>query len=373
MPRKILVTGGSAGAIDLIEVAASNEHELQEVLRANPQLIPAEDLGLSGDLLVVGRETRLVSGAIDLLCLSKTGELVIIEFKTGPKNPDFRHALAQVIDYGSDIWMLGDWTSFDQGVVHRYLNSQYVEPKYKSCADLREAVTLAWALTQDEWDSLTDRLDQVIKKGDFHFIVAAQRFVDSMKTSVSYLNATTQAGRYFLVEVIRLDGAGQTAYAAQVIHKPEGRGGSNASPAAKASEDAFLAAISDPKYHEAMSELFASAQALGLTMAWGSKGASIRLKSPDQPEPISVGWVFLEGDQWTWAKHVTLGVDPNTLQNHPSIQGAILDFCQKLKGVPGGKPAGGKSNAVIFEPTVFVAVRDDLIGLLGDLASAVTA
>ena len=106
-----------------------------------------------------------------------------------------------------------------------------------------------------------------------------------------------------------------------------------------------------------MSELFASAQALGLTMAWGSKGASIRLKSPDQPEPISVGWVFLEGDQWTWAKHVTLGVDPDTLQNHPSIQSAIVDFCQKLKGVPGGKPAGGKSNAMIFEPTVFVAVR----------------
>ena len=131
--------------------------------------------------------------------------------------------------------------------------------------------------------------------------------------------------------------------------------------------------IGDPEYHEAMSELFASVKALGLTMAWGSKGASIRLKSQDQPEPISVGWVFLEGDQWTWAKHVTLGVDPNTLQNHPSIQSAILDFCQKLKGVPGGKPAGGKANAVIFEPKSFVAVRDDLIGLLGDLTAVVAA
>jgi hypothetical protein len=112
-----------------------------------------------------------------------------------------------------------------------------------------------------------------------------------------------------------------------------------------------------------MGELFASVKALGLVMAWGSKGASIRLKSPDQAEPISIGWVFLEGDQWTWAKYVTLGVDPNTLKNHPSVAPAILDFCEKLKSVPGGQPAGGKSNARIFEPTAFVAARDQLIDL----------
>ncbi|RNL77568.1 endonuclease NucS domain-containing protein [Nocardioides marmorisolisilvae] len=369
MPRKILVKGGSAGPIDFVEVPAADEHELQETLRAHPQLIPAEDLGLSGDLLVVGRETQLASGAIDLLCLSRSGELVIIEFKTGPKNPDFRHALAQVIDYGSDIWKLGGWTAFDQGVVHRYLSSKWVEPTYASCDGLQAAATKAWALNPEEWEVLTDRLDQVIKKGDFHFVVAAQRFVDPMKVSVSYLNETTQAGRYFLVEVVRLDGAGLTAYAAQVVHKPEVRGGAGSSPAAKASEAAFLAAIADLDYHEAMNELFASVKALGLTMEWGSKGASIRLKSPDQQEPISVGWVFLEGDQWTWAKHVTFGVDPSTLKNHPSIEPAILEFCQKISLVAGGNPAGSNSNAVIFEPSVFVKKREDLIALIGELAA----
>lgn len=369
VPRKILVTGGAGGSIDFLEVPAKDELELQEVLRANPQLIPASDFGIDGDLLVVGRETRLASGSIDLLCLSRSGELVIIEFKTGPQNPDFRHALAQVIDYGSDIWKLRDWASFDQGVVHRYLKSQYVEAKFKACDDLKDAAVLAWTLTTDEWELLTARLDQVIAKGDFHFVVAAQRFADPMKVSVSYLNETTQAGRYFLVEVIRLDGMGQTAYAAQVVHRPESRGGSSSSPAAKASEDAFIAAITEPEYQEAMSELFASVKALGLVMAWGSKGASIRLKSPDQAEPISIGWVFLEGDQWTWAKYVTLGVDPNTLKNHPSVGPAILDFCEKLKGVPGGQPASGKSNARIFAPPAFVAVRDQLIDLLSELVA----
>lgn len=127
VPRKILVTGGS-GPVQFVEHAADSEHELQTVLLNHPQLIPAEDLGLDGDLLVVGRETTLASGSIDLLCLSKVGEVVVVEFKTGPQNPDFRHALAQVIDYGSDLWKLGGWREFDEGVVHRYLSGNYVDP-----------------------------------------------------------------------------------------------------------------------------------------------------------------------------------------------------------------------------------------------------
>ncbi len=77
----------------------------------------------------------------------------------------------------------------------------------------------------------------------------------------------------------------------------------------------------------------------------------------------------MEGDQWTWAKYVTLGVDPNTLKNHPSVGPAILDFCEKLKDVPGGQPASGKSKARIFAPPAFVAVRDQLIDLLSELVA----
>ena len=69
---------------------------------------------------------------------------------------------------------------------------------------------------------------------------------------------------------------------------------------------------------------------------------------------------------------MTLGVDPNTLQNHPSIELAIVDYCEKVKAVPGAKQAGGKSNAAIFEPGVFVDVRDELIGLLGELTATVS-
>ncbi|WP_170981540.1 endonuclease NucS domain-containing protein [Nocardioides dongxiaopingii] len=368
MPRKILVVAGSGSAVDFIEVPADNEHELQQVMLSHPQLIPTKDLGLDNDLLVVGRETALASGSIDLLCLSSSGEVVIVEFKTGPKNPDFRHSLAQVIDYGSDIWRLSDWKEFDQGLVHRYLNGPRVDAAFKGCKDLEAAARRAWSLDDQQWQALVSRLDKVLETGDFHFVVAAQRFTDAMRGSVDYLNETARMGRYFLVELIRLDGRGQKAYAAQVVQRPGRRVGSGGS-LSRASEDDFLARIGDSDYRDAMSELFANVAALGLSMAWGSKGASIRLKSPDRDEPISVGWVFLFGDQWTWAKHVTLGVDTNTLVNHPTVAPAILKFCTTVKAVAGAQLAGGKSNAAVFDPPAFVFAHAELIEALAALAT----
>lgn len=370
MPRKILVVSGSGNSVDFVEVPAENEHELQQIMLVHPQLVPSTDLGLENDLLVIGRETPLASGSIDLLCLSSSGEVVIIEFKTGPKNPDFRHALAQVIDYGSDIWRLSDWEEFDQGLVRRYLNGPRVDAAYKGCDGLQAAATKAWSLDDQQWQALIGRLDNVLATGDFHFVVAAQRFSDAMKSSVDYLNETTRMGRYFLVELIRLDSQEQKAYAAQVVQRPTRRGAGGGA-ASRASEDHFLGRIADEEYRDAMSELFANVTALGLTMSWGSKGASIRLKSPDKEEPISVGWVFLDGDQWTWAKHVTLGVDPNTLINHPTVAPAVSKFCETVKAVAGSHPAGGKSNAAIFKPKTFVAVHAQLIEALATLTTDV--
>ncbi len=62
-----------------------------------------------------------------------------------------------------------------------------------------------------------------------------------------------------------------------------------------------------------MGDILATCAALGLVVYWGSKGASIRIKTPDRSEPLSIAWCFLEGDQWYGARNVTLGVDPATL------------------------------------------------------------
>jgi hypothetical protein len=90
-------------------------------MKMNPQLIPADDLGLDGDL-------------------------VLVEFTTGSQNPDFRHALAQLIDDGSDLWQLSV-DDFDRGVVQRFLRGGHASEHLAGCHDLRDAIGRAgWNL-----------------------------------------------------------------------------------------------------------------------------------------------------------------------------------------------------------------------------------
>ncbi len=73
MPRCILAERAD-DHFDLVESPAPSEHHLQEVMKMNPQLIPSDDFGLDGKLLVIGRETSLASVSMDLLCLASSGD-----------------------------------------------------------------------------------------------------------------------------------------------------------------------------------------------------------------------------------------------------------------------------------------------------------
>ena len=50
----------------------------------HPELLPLEELGLIGPAVVVGRESALDSGRVDLVLLGNGGDLALVEFKTGP-------------------------------------------------------------------------------------------------------------------------------------------------------------------------------------------------------------------------------------------------------------------------------------------------
>jgi hypothetical protein len=121
MPRKVLlVTTDETPLLD--EVLADDEAQLQEKLMMNPSLLPLEELELDGPMMVVGRETSLPSGQVDLVGLAKSGDLLIVEFKTGPQNSDFRHALAQLLDYGAHFWRMSLET-FENSVARTYFLS----------------------------------------------------------------------------------------------------------------------------------------------------------------------------------------------------------------------------------------------------------
>lgn len=120
MSRRLSFRLGAEPRRVIEEVEADDEHQLQERLKDEPWLLPVDELDLQGPVLVIGRETTLPSGSVDLLALSREGRPLIVEFKTGLQNGDFRSALAQLLDYGGALYEM-PLATFESTVALCYL------------------------------------------------------------------------------------------------------------------------------------------------------------------------------------------------------------------------------------------------------------
>jgi hypothetical protein len=366
MPRKVLVLHAGL-AFDLTEAPAENEHHLQEVMKESPKLLPIDDLGVTGPLLVVGRESSVASGSIDLVGVVPSGDLVLVEFKTGPQNPDFRHALAQLIDYGSDLWGM-TFEDFDHGIVQRYLEGRYCPPVYKGCGTLSGLAELAWKSEEFAWDEFSDRLAKVLSDGDFHYVVAAQKFTPQMTRSLEYLNTAVQVGHYHLVQMVQFNGPDMAAYAAQSITLPSK---TRVSAGSGVNEASFLATIDDAAYREALSDIFDRCRALGLTFEWGTKGSSVRLATSDRSEPISIGWIFPGVPSWSGLTHLTLGYDSSSARHTPSVINALDSYVNQVSSIAGASAVKSKPlNAYTWKPPQVTASKMQIIEALEALVTA---
>lgn len=180
MARKMIVQREDGTWPVLTETLADNEAQLQEILKGNPDLLPIDEFAMTGPLLVVGRETALPSGYVDLLCVARCGEILIVEFKTGPQNADFRHALAQVLDYGSDLWRL-TYEEFENAVAVRYFTGPHCQDeRIQGQKTLDAAAHAVWLdRTDEEAASFREKLGAQLFSGAFHYLIVAQRFTST--------------------------------------------------------------------------------------------------------------------------------------------------------------------------------------------------
>jgi hypothetical protein len=98
------------------ESALPAEADLHDALTDFPALIPAEDLGL-GELVVIGRESGLVSGFADLVLVDRHGHLCLVEVK---KESEVRRVVAQLLEYAAALWGM-DLGEFERQVAQPYL------------------------------------------------------------------------------------------------------------------------------------------------------------------------------------------------------------------------------------------------------------
>ncbi len=375
MARKMIVMRGDGEPPALLtEVLAEGELQLQEQLKNNPDLLPVDEFGLSGPLMVVGRETQLPSGAVDLIALARGGEVLIIEFKTGPQNADFRRVLAQLLDYGSDLWQMSV-DDFESAVVRRYFASEHCKhPVLRGLNSLDKAARVFWTdLSEEEMSLFQERIAEQLRTGAFHYLVVAQRSIPTMERTVQYLNASMTAASFYAVELVRFAADNVSAFEARTVLKPVPT--TSSTPATLVNEDRFLENVPDPAYREALKRIFEQCKLLGLRFEWGAKGTSIRISTLARVEPFSIGWLFPPGTSgWMGLTDVTLGYDPSSVKHAPSVIGIFDNYVRRvglLPGATGVKPAGLRGRHL--NPEHVAVACDQIIDILTELVQQVNA
>jgi hypothetical protein len=373
-----LVIGLPDGTWPILEqVPAEHEQQLQEQLKLHPELLPLDELGLVGPAVVVGRESSIDSGRVDLVLLGNGGDLALVEFKTGPQNPDFRECLAQLLDYGSDLWGMS-LDDFETRVAQRYFKGPSCPPgSIPAGASLDDVLTAKWGSAPQDAVGWRERLQAQLRDGSFHYVAVAQRFTAPVLRTLQYLNATMKASRFSAVELVRFDGDGYAAFEARFVAGAEPTRG--VSPAAKstlAGVDALLDSITDNAYRYHLLDFFQGLATIdGLTVVWGTTGCSLRVAIPNR-SPLSIGWVFPPGPpRWMGLTDVTLGwyEDANGLVISDSGRAALAAYLQALGSLAtASKPKSGAIRGYTFVPTDIVAKTPELIEAVHVVVFALT-
>lgn len=360
MARKLVIELPDGTRQLLEQVPAEHELQLQEQLKMQPELLPLGELGLVGPAVVVGRESSLDSGRVDLVLLGNGGDLALVEFKTGPQNPDFRECLAQLLDYGSDLWGM-TLEDFETRVAQRYLTGPHCPPgAFPQGASLEGVLTKNWGATADDAVDWRERLQAQLRDGSFHYVAVAQHFTPPVLRTLQYLNATMKASRFSAVELVRFAGADHAAFEARVVAAAElPKGITGTGKTTLAGVDDLCATITDDEYRHHVQDLFeALASIEGLTVFWGTTGCSLRVAVPGRG-PLSIGWVFPPGPpRWMGLTDVTLGwyEDANGLVVSDPGRAALSVYLDTLGALAGAaRPRANAIRGWTFPPAAVVA------------------
>ena len=375
MGRKIILRreGEVTGQI-LEESQASDEAQLQEQLKENPDLLPIEEYELSGPLMVVGRETTLPSGSVDLTCLTKSGDLVLVEFKTGPQNPDFRHVLAQLLDYGSHMWGM-EYEVFEETVARSYFESNRCPPgsPVRKKPSIEEAARATWTdLSEDEFSEFKGNLTRNLGDGRFRYLTVAQRFTETMLKTVEYLNAKMQDAQFYAVELVRFTGGSISAFEARTVLKPQRPIRERTGTIGR---ERFLEAFANEDYRNAVRDFLEAAEGLNIRLEWGSQGMSIRIPVPNKADGLSIGWLFPPGS-WGWmgVNDVTLGFDRKSAMKYAEeILAHLSSYSNEISRIPEAKKVSAANlEAFQFTSETFVKHRDDMVAAIRTLVEKIT-
>jgi len=341
------------------EQSVGQELWLQEQVKLHTELIPAADLDLRTPLLVVGRETGLGdAGAADLIAVDMTGEVLVVEFKRGPDNPDARRVVAQLLDYGAQMYGMR-FEEFDRAVARPYFNSERCHAVELKGNSLEEAALSLWGRSEEESEEgpaefdvsrFREKLGQRLANGHFTYVVVSTRITDRVRSVLEYLNRTASF-RAFGVELSHFADGGISVFVPRTIGAS-----SQVEQPTHVSRDEFLAQLT-PHGREIFEYLLDRLENTGERIYWGTVGFSFRPVFGSQSASIVYG--YPSGDR----------NDADLLQVYfPQLENALLHnrapsevYRRATEGLPGFTYTPSRKTGNIRLTELFMTEHVDIL------------
>ncbi len=255
---------------------------------------------------------------------------------------------------------------FETDVVRAYFEGPHCQdPVVKGKFSLQEAARAVWPnFSPEERIQLQERLTEQLRSGALHYVVVAQSFLPTMERTVAYMNATMLGARFYAVELVRFAANNLSAFEARTLLKPSA--GAVAPPRTLLNETQFLERVADAHYRDVLRRLLEHCRNLGLRFEWGTAGVSIRLRTADRPEPVTIAWLFPPGASgWMGLADLTLGWDQSSGAKVPSARPALEAYARQAAALPGAKATKQEWLAAYqFDPKAVDANLNKIVGLL---------
>ena len=331
------------------ETGFDDEDKLQSMFNDNPAVIPGEDFDLS-DLMVVGRELTVESGFVDLVAVSRSGDIVIVEFKNVGNPEGRRKVIGQVLDYGATLWKtIADYDQFDEDVARAYFRSRYCkEDLLKDSVSLEAAAIKSFEFEnisdgdeddegeQDELSAFKANIERNLQQGSFIYIIVCPQINVIAKQIIEYLSVCSNI-RIYGVELEYFKHGNQSIVLPRGVayHKAAKEGKSTVSSYRKISPEDFETKIraKGEAYWEAVSDLRKQLKSLGGHLKPNSTGMGIYV--PMNSRSASLGYIDTGDDG------VLYGISGRRLDKYVQrehlttfTEEARADYKRRLKAFP---------------------------------------
>jgi len=333
--RYVLVrTGRDTQPRIVPEQSVQQELWLQEQVKQHTELIPAADFDLRTPLLVVGRETGLgESGSADLIAVDMTGEVMVAEFKRGPDNPDTRRVVAQLLDYGAQLFRMS-YEEFDRTVARRYFSSDRChDPRLKG-KSLEDAATALWGATGEEGDGepsefdaerFREKLGQCLAAGRLTYVVVSTRITERTRAVLEYLTSAASFRAYGVELSHFSDGESSVFVPRAIAFRPE------VGPNGPTNRQEFLSQLT-AHGREMFEYLLDRLEATGGRIYWGTVGFSFRPEFNGREASIVYGYPAGSSHECDLLQVYFPQLEA-ALANRPAIAAAYRESTQQLPGI----------------------------------------